>query len=874
MTSSRTSSYRVPWTRVVLALSAAVVLATFGPPDAWAQCGLYWGANVQHVDPGGQNLNVRVCAGTSCDLLGTVPPGAQGIVTGDAEWAWADNYGYLWWWPIRWDNSNGMGPCLEGWSAQGPTGTCWLQPTWTATLLNPADGASVTFPQQFSWSIGSPNCSNGRALAFTTSDAWPSLWYFYASGSTYTVSQEEWDDAKGYLGASSVYYWTVADEIGEYFYARALWRSFTEPPRTLTVASSNPSSGVSITVSPPDNNGQGNGTTPFSRTYNNGTVVSLTAPATAGGNNFSKWQRDGVDYASTTQTSVTMDANHTMTAVYVTPPPTTRTLTVASSNPSSGVSITVSPPDNNGQGNGTTPFSRTYNNGTVVSLTAPATAGGNNFSKWQRDGVDYASTTQTSVTMDANHTMTAVYVTPPGTPPGPFHLITDRSLDNICRRACAGDRPDPEMILVWTTSSDANSYDVYRNGVVRAADVAATEWVDTEVTAGATYWYTVSAKNSSGSTQSDEPPWTPCAALRNCGVRTPITLLAPWTAGETWVAGGEPGNFYGEQYHRNHEYYAVDFNRVDGEDEGRPILAAADGTIEKIDDLPNSYGFRVRIRHGDSGCETRYAHLQDDPRKPPVSLFEGKPVSHGDIIGYCGKTGYCGNGRNCGAHLHFVLVICSVGCNDDVCYGESVAPSPLDGTELVDGAQITSTNHPPGRGGGDDACPDDPDKTEAGACGCGVPDTDSDHDGVADCDDKCPDDPDKTEPGECGCGQPDGSCPEAASDRDADGTPDSDDGCPDDPDKTASGSCGCGAPDVDTDADGVYDCEDNCPDTPNSDQLDTDADGIGDACPDVTHPKPAEPGTGGTCPGAGLAMVGLTVLGLARSRRSLRSRAR
>ena len=182
----------------------------------------------------------------------------------------------------------------------------------------------------------------------------------------------------------------------------------TPTPRTLTVASANPSSGVNITVTPNDNGGLSNGATPFPRGYNDGIVVNLTAPATASGNNFLKWQRDGVDWATTPATSITIDANRTMTAVYVTP----RTLTVASANPSSGVNITVTPADNSSLGNGATPFARTYNDGTVVNLTAPATASGNNFLKWQRDGADWATTQATSVTMDANRTMTAVYVTP------------------------------------------------------------------------------------------------------------------------------------------------------------------------------------------------------------------------------------------------------------------------------------------------------------------------------------------------------------------------------------------------------------------------------------------------------------------------------
>lgn len=356
--------------------------------------------------------------------------------------------------------------------------------------------------------------------------------------------------------------------------------------RTLTVASSTPDSGVNITVTPNDNNGLGSGTTLFTRTYNLNTSVTLTAPATVGGSNFQKWQRDGADLATTQTVNVTMDADYTLTAMYssgnsvydttlkapkcgqpgascdsgtllngrdnmiggaepnqpntinnscadgtsgsyhsdesldalkvstqdgsslapgktvridatvwayaaefasdhldlyyaadannpnwvyittLTPsaggaqvlsttytlptgglqavrgvfryqgtasscgtnsgyddhddlifatsstPPPTRTLTVASSNPNSGVNITVSPNDNSNLGIGSTQFTRTYNNNTVVSLTAPSTAGGNNFQKWQRDGADWATTQATSVTMDANHTMTAIYVTP------------------------------------------------------------------------------------------------------------------------------------------------------------------------------------------------------------------------------------------------------------------------------------------------------------------------------------------------------------------------------------------------------------------------------------------------------------------------------
>jgi hypothetical protein len=194
---------------------------------------------------------------------------------------------------------------------------------------------------------------------------------------------------------------------------------------SLTVGST-PVSGASITVSPGDNNNEGNGTTPFTRVYNNDVTVTLTAPAQYNGNNFLKWTVDGVDNANAS-IHLTMDTSHTATAVYETPPPPeTHVLTVRSL-PESGVGITVSPSDNNGDSNGTTTFTRTYNHGTQVSLTAPAQFNGHNFLKWIVDGVDNASQT-ISVTMESSHTVTAVYEET--APPGTFMLTVRSYPDN------------------------------------------------------------------------------------------------------------------------------------------------------------------------------------------------------------------------------------------------------------------------------------------------------------------------------------------------------------------------------------------------------------------------------------------------------------
>jgi hypothetical protein len=43
-----------------------------------------------------------------------------------------------------------------------------------------------------------------------------------------------------------------------------------------------------------------------------------------------------------------------------------------------------------------------------------------------------------------------------------------------------------------------------------------------------------------------------------------------------------------------------------------------------------------------------------------------------------------------------------------------------------------------GGGGHTDRCPNDPNKTQPGICGCGVPDSDADSDDTPDCNDNCP----------------------------------------------------------------------------------------------------------------------------------------
>jgi hypothetical protein len=87
---------------------------------------------------------------------------------------------------------------------------------------------------------------------------------------------------------------------------------------TLTVNTTNPTKGVLIVVTPNDINATGNGISPIERTYEAGTTVTITAPATAGQSKFDSW--DGCTLAITETCTVNMSADTVVNAVYEVPP--------------------------------------------------------------------------------------------------------------------------------------------------------------------------------------------------------------------------------------------------------------------------------------------------------------------------------------------------------------------------------------------------------------------------------------------------------------------------------------------------------------------------------------------------------------------------
>ncbi len=91
---------------------------------------------------------------------------------------------------------------------------------------------------------------------------------------------------------------------------------FAAPARTLIVLADNPYGGVAVSA-PADLMNNGAGVTPFARVYPAGSVVTLTAAASApDGNEFEKWQVDDVDHSGHPELQVTLDENRIVTSVY------------------------------------------------------------------------------------------------------------------------------------------------------------------------------------------------------------------------------------------------------------------------------------------------------------------------------------------------------------------------------------------------------------------------------------------------------------------------------------------------------------------------------------------------------------------------------
>ena len=82
--------------------------------------------------------------------------------------------------------------------------------------------------------------------------------------------------------------------------------------------------------------------------------------------------------------------------------------------------------------------------------------------------------------------------------------------------------------------------------------------------------------------------------------------------------------------------------------EGTPVVAAADGTVEKLFFSDGGGGITVYVRSPDTRWTYYYAHLQ----AYAPGLAEGQKVKRGQVLG---RVGHTGNANPAGPHLHFAI---------------------------------------------------------------------------------------------------------------------------------------------------------------------------------------------------------------------------
>ena len=102
--------------------------------------------------------------------------------------------------------------------------------------------------------------------------------------------------------------------------------------------------------------------------------------------------------------------------------------------------------------------------------------------------------------------------------------------------------------------------------------------------------------------------------------------------------------------------------------EGTPVIAAADGTIEKLFFSKGGGGITIYERANDPKWQYYYAHLS----AYAPGLHEGQQVKRGQVIG---RVGHTGDASASGPHLHFAIN--SMGPGQRWWQGTPINPYPL-----------------------------------------------------------------------------------------------------------------------------------------------------------------------------------------------------
>jgi murein DD-endopeptidase MepM/ murein hydrolase activator NlpD len=156
-------------------------------------------------------------------------------------------------------------------------------------------------------------------------------------------------------------------------------------------------------------------------------------------------------------------------------------------------------------------------------------------------------------------------------------------------------------------------------------------------------------------TETTEPDNDPQLVLGPSGLAVPVAGIAVEDLVDTY----QQSRAAGARVHN-----AIDIMAP----EGTPVVAAAEGIVEKLYFSRGGGGITVYVRSPDQQWIYYYAHLQEYA----PGLQEGQKVERGDRLGSVGSTG---NANPAGPHLHFAVH--QMAPNEPWYEGTPVNPYPL-----------------------------------------------------------------------------------------------------------------------------------------------------------------------------------------------------
>ena len=177
-----------------------------------------------------------------------------------------------------------------------------------------------------------------------------------------------------------------------------------------------------------------------------------------------------------------------------------------------------------------------------ITYTNTAVTAGTSYSYYVK-----AKNTTATQTTNSNGTQTVVAIN--CNAPGTFTISATAECSGTTSR----------VNLTWSTSANASSYDVYRNGNLYASDVTGTQFLNTFITVGTTYTYSMIAKNNIGTLANSNGTVSSTAIM--CAPGSFTATATPTCSGTssainlTWTASVNATSY---DIYRNGNLYASD----------------------------------------------------------------------------------------------------------------------------------------------------------------------------------------------------------------------------------------------------------------------------------------------------------------------------